>query len=399
MSVQSTTQRRVMIVGGGVVGLSIAWELARRPIAAELQITLVDRHAIDAAMGHVVDGQRPTTWAAAGILPPANFDRATDPIDQLRGYAHSIWPLWCNQLFERTGIDAEYSHSGGLYLSETRGEAALMSGMVAYWNDLDIDCQSWTPSRTIESYPFLKRYFESNADASAWWTPAESLIRPPRLLAALVAACRSSGVKVESQKMIGRLEVRDQGIGVTSRSQQGEQTETLDDVILCGGSSLGLIDPQLRLTQSIIPVRGQMLLLRNDHPDAFHGVVNAGNRYLVGRGDGHVLVGSCEEEVGFVHGTTDAMMQSLRQFAGRLNPDLLQAPEIARWSGLRPMTFDGFPMLGPIPGKPRVMVAGGHYRSGISLAPATAVAIADQFERKPSFMDLTAFAVGKQMAA
>ena len=122
------------------------------------------------------------------------------------------------------------------------------------------------------------------------------------------------------------------------------------------------------------------------------------DRYLVARDDGHTLVGSCEEEVGLQLGTTAEMLASLKEFALDLCPELSGADEVQAWSGLRPMTFDGFPIIGRVPESANVYVASGHYRSGLHLSPATAVAMADLMLGKKPAVSLDAFRVGKQQS-
>ena len=106
-----------------------------------------------------------------------------------------------------------------------------------------------------------------------------------------------------------------------------------DAVVLCGGAHTGLIDARLRLEKSLIPIRGQILLLKTERP-LLRSVINVGQRYLIGREDGHVLVGSSEEEVGFRGGTTDTVLTSLRQFADRVCPALRDARYRHRLVGL-----------------------------------------------------------------
>ncbi len=125
-------------------------------------------------------------------------------------------------------------------------------------------------------------------------------------------------------------------------------------------------------------------------------MINLGNRYLVPRENGDVLVGSCEEEVGLQHGTTPDKLHQLRQFAYRLCPPLKSAREVAAWSGLRPLTFDGFPMCGKLPGSDSIFLATGHFRSGIHLSPGTAVCMADVMTGQTPPIAMDDFRVGKQ---
>jgi len=373
-------QNAVNIVGGGVIGLAVAWELSRRGHS----VTLIERNS-----DHVNDpAAHPTSWTAGGILPPANFELATDPMERLRGFSHRLWPQWAEQLQQQSGIDPGFIRCGGYYLAETAGEAASMIGMTSYWDEIGIVCHAETPGNLSAKHPWLGPWVDQNPwmqehpDSAAWWVPDEHQVRPPRLLQSLVAACQKNGVRFRFNESVSQL----------------SDISTEDDgslVVVCGGTWAGLVDVDLQLQNALIPIRGQILLLRCESMTQ-PVVVNVGNRYVIVRGDGHVLVGSCEEEVGFDRSTTEDEIQKLRQFAGRLNPDLHDAPEIQRWAGLRPMTFDGFPMIGRIPQRPSVLIAAGHYRSGIHFAPATAVAIADSIENKPTFMDMTPFSVGRQ---
>ena len=111
------------------------------------------------------------------------------------------------------------------------------------------------------------------------------------------------------------------------------------------------------------------------------------------------LVGSCEEEVGLELGTTPEMIGTLHDFAFDLCPELRNATVVRSWSGLRPMTFDGFPMIGRVPETSNVYVASGHYRSGLHLSPATAIVLADLMSGKKPAVDLDAFRVGKQQSS
>ncbi|TWU15796.1 NAD(P)/FAD-dependent oxidoreductase [Allorhodopirellula heiligendammensis] len=387
------------VVGGGVIGLSVAWELAQRGYG----VTVIERRATPAESplpDGVTTTEACTSWTAAGILPPANFELATDPLDRFRGFSHQIWPDWAARLKTVSGIDVGLIACGGYYLAETAGEAAAMIGMTSYWDELNIECHALSRDQLSARLPDLTSWIESNPwlckhpDRAAWWIPDEYQVRPPRLLQALHLACRASGVQFIENTSVTSIEHAPSSATIYASDDQSSNIKvaTAKRVVLCGGAATGLIDPTIGLQNSFIPIRGQVLLLRSD---AFRApvVVNIGNRYLVSRGDGQVLVGSCEEEAGFAQHATAAMIEQLRQFASHVCPELAAAPEIYRWAGLRPMTFDGFPMLGRVPDRSNLYVAAGHYRSGIHFSPATAIAMADIVDQRPSFIDLSPFAV------
>lgn len=372
-------QPSTLIVGGGVIGLSLAWELNRRGCS----VALFERDRIG----------RATSWAAAGILPPANFDTATDPLDRLRGFSHRLFPAWCDQLHDRTGIDPGLRQCGGWYLSDTPGEQAAMIGMADYWRQLEIECESVGSDQLTEREPALAAWAEKNRQAAAWWVPEEYQLRSPDFLRALAEACRIGGVQLLEQTPVDDVQTTNRQASVRS----GHRWHSADAVVICGGPWSGFAADSLRLEMSLVPVRGQILMLKTDTP-LLKGIVNLGQRYLVCRDDGRTVVGSCEEEVGFQEGTTDAMLQSLHQFAIRVCPQLAEATREKAWYGFRPMTFDGFPMLGRVPGTENVYVAAGHYRSGVHLSCASAVVMADLITGQPPSLDLAPFRVGKQQS-
>ncbi len=370
-----TINTRGVVIGGGVIGLSLAWDLARRGHS----ITVVERGTLG----------RATSWAAAGILPPANFSTATDPLDALRGLSHEMFPRWHEELLAKTGIDSGLRRCGGWYLASTPGERAAMIGMRDYWTDLDIQCDPTVADEVARREPSLAGWAQANnRDQSAWWVPDEYQIRSPRYLQALTQACRLAGVTLIENAPVHDLQSQEAHVKVQSSTQSIEA----DFAVVTSGVWSGRVAESLNLKQALIPVRGQILLLQTS-AQPLESIVNVGNRYLVPRDDGLMLVGSNEEEVGFETGTTPHTLDSLHQFARDLCPHLRDASVVHAWSGLRPMTFDGFPMIGRVPDFANVFVAAGHYRSGIHLSCGTAVVVANLVEGRDNVVDLAAFQV------
>ncbi|KAA5544367.1 FAD-binding oxidoreductase [Roseiconus nitratireducens] len=386
----------VAIIGTGAIGLSLAYQLLCRG----RQVTIIDRDPLRRP-GTSMQGQRlmlrsATSWAASGILPPANFQTATDPLDKLRGFSHSLFPELAGRLHQETGIDCELERCGGWYLADTIGEIGAMAGMVSYWHDLAIECEEVSLEQLVRREPSLEGWVRGQQRAKAWWAPDEYQIRCPLYLDALLAACLKRGAELMDGRKVTGLEESGATVEICL-DHEADPALFAHQVAVCGGTWSGLVDPRMRLTTSLVPVRGQILLLKTPKR-MFHSVVNIGHRYLVPRRDGALLIGSCEEEAGFQHGTTPAILSDLREFARHLCPGLRDAHEVAAWSGLRPMTFDGFPMCGKLPDSDGIFVAAGHFRSGVHLSPGTAVCLAQLMSGEPPPISMDAFRVGKQQS-
>ncbi len=363
------------IIGGGVIGLSLAWELAGRGRS----VLLVERGRLG----------REASWAGAGILPPARWETARHPMEQLRAWSNRLYPEWSARLLETTGIENGFRPCGGLYLARTAGEAAGLSAFAAELAADQIATERWSAAETAERFPALAAAAEELR--YALWLPEEAQVRNPRHLAALAAACRAAGVEVREECEI---------VGFRSAGERVPEIETatgalpVDSLFLTAGAWTGGLLAQLGVQLELVPIRGQMLLFRTPEP-LITCVVNEGPRYLVPRDDGRMLAGSTEEDVGFDIRTTAEGLADLQHFAHDLLPALRSAPLEASWAGLRPGTHDGYPYLGRLPRFANVLLATGHFRSGLHLSPATAELIADLHEGKPAPLDLTPFSASR----
>lgn len=367
--------RNCIIVGGGVIGLSIAWELATRGIRS----TVVDQGKI----------ARGTSWAGAGILPPAVFETAHDPVDRLRGFSHALHPQWAERIRRATGVDTGYRACGGIYLARSAGEAASLWGLAQYWDEYGIRCESLDAQRLVEREPALRHVAASSELRAAWWLPGESQLRPPRHLRGLAAAAAQAGVTMRERVGARRL-IRDAARVIGIETDDG--TIDADAVVLAGGAWGAEINADARVARDVVPVRGQVVLYQAT-PGLLAAVINEGHRYLVPRDDGRIYVGSNEEEVGLDERTTPEVIAALRRWAESVVPALRGAEVVRTWAGLRPGSFDGFPYIGRSPEIENLYVATGHFRSGLHLSCGTAVVIADLITGRPPALPIDAFRV------
>jgi glycine oxidase len=364
----------VVIVGGGVIGLSLARELAR-----QARVAVVDR----GRMG------REASWAGAGILPPASIRGVTHPLDQLRALSFEGYADWSEELLAETQIDIGFRRSGGLYVARSPGEVAALRGQIEVWQEEHIEVQRLDLPGLCEAEPALTAAVDSGRIRAACRLPQECQVRNPRLLRALAESCRRRGAALlENTDVLDFIlqEQRVMGLMTTTGPLAARQ------LCITAGAWTYLVLQRLGITTGILPIRGQMVLLAGSPPLLRH-IINEGPRYLVPRDDGRILVGSTEEEAGYSSETTPQAIAELTRFAYELVPSLTHTVVERTWAGLRPGSFDGFPYLGRVPGFDNLFVAAGHFRSGLSLAPATAQVMAQLMRGETPSVNLTPFSV------
>ena len=360
----------VLIIGGGVIGLSLAWQLAGRGSSVQL-------------LERGEPGQE-ASWAGAGIIPSAG-NTSSHPYEQLRALAYELHPQWAAQLGELTGIDTGYRRCGGWYLSRTYGEHAAL----AAWANLAHDDGLPVERVPIEEMPrrepgLYLGHGNGWKIQDVYLDPQEAQIRNPRHLQALLAACRLAGVEI-----VSHAEVRDAVVegGRVCELQTERGAVQADQYCFTAGAWTGKLLTPLGIAVHVLPIRGQMVMFRCATPPLSR-IVNEGSRYLVPRDDGRVLAGSTEEEVGFDKRTTESGIAELSAFARQLVPALLEAPIERTWAGLRPGTFDGLPYMGRLPGLENAFVAAGHFRGGLSVSPAVAVVMSQVLLGEPPQIEL-----------
>jgi glycine oxidase len=366
-----------LIVGGGVIGLSLAYELARH----KLRVRVIDRGTPG----------KEASWAGAGILPLAGRYAGMHPWDELRALSHELHPQWAETLRAETGIDTGYRRCGGIYVARSAGEAASLYGLYGLLQQQHVAIERLSPQQLAAAEPALSHLVRSGKLKAAYLLPDEAQLRNPDHLQALLAACIQRGVEVTADVQAEGFDVEG-GKLLRVRTNIGDLAA--DRFCITSGAWTRMLLEQLGIDNGILPIRGQMVLFAATR-QLFTHVLNEGPRYLVPRDDGRILVGSTEEEVGFDKSTTDKALAELANLARQLVPELEHAPIERTWAGLRPGSFDGFPYLGVIPGLPNAFVAAGHFRSGLHLSPGTAVVIGRLIRGEDPQFDLTPFYAGR----
>jgi glycine oxidase len=333
----------VLILGGGVIGLTTAHFLASEGV----RVTVLDKG----------DLGRQASWAGAGIIPPGNPSQARTPFDLLRAHSSTMYPGLAAQLREQTGIDNGYRVCGGLELANAGVEAPADE-----WRGEGIAFRQLDRDALYRQEPAVAREL-----SRGFYLPDMAQVRNPRHLKALAASCAARDVRLIPNSAV--LRFHRQGNRITG-AETDSGLRTADRYLLATGAWTDALLEPFGWRPGIRPVRGQIALLNTGTP-LFRSILLQGKRYLVPRPDGRVLVGSTEEDVGFHAQTTAGAIAELLTFAARLVPALAEAPVERCWAGLRPGSPDEMPFLGPVPGCDNLFVAAGHFRAGLQLSPAT----------------------------
>ncbi len=344
----------IVIIGGGVVGLSLAYELRDR----QASVTLLARS----------DLAGESSWAGAGILAPGSLDGDADPENLLRAHTQKRIAQWSRALEEETGIDNGFRRCGSLVVALGEGETPVRAvSDEGRWRATGVPVDSGSP-RDLERWePNLKL----NA-AAAFRLPTETQLRNPRHCRALTIACGHHH-RLELDRPVTGFKV--QGSRVVAAQTAGGEVAGDRFVVAAGAWSRKLLQT-VGVDLEVKPIRGQIVLLKAPK-QRLRSIVWCGSRYLVPRDDGYILVGATLEDVGFVPHATAEGVRGLLDFALRLAPDLGDFEVERTWAGLRPGSKDGLPYLGAVPGFDNLFVATGHYWAGVELSAGTALVMAE----------------------
>lgn len=356
-----------VVVGGGIIGMLTARELAR----AGCRVRIIERGTLGGE----------SSWAGGGILSPVCPWRAPEALTRLAGWSQRHYPGLAAELLAETGIDPEWTRSGLLILDSDEQDKA---GDWATHHHVTVELLD-DPAAIGALEPACR------PAARALWLPEVAQVRNPRLLRALRASIERQGVAVHEHTAVTGILHEDgvaYGVGTAREVIRG------DAVIVAAGAWSAGVMQALDVRVDVKPVRGQMLLYRAA-PGLVRRILLSAGRYVIPRRDGRVLVGSTVEDAGFDKSTTEEARRELRQAAESLVPAFARCEVERQWSGLRPGSETDIPYIGAAPGIRGLYVNAGHFRNGLLLAPASAVLIADAILGRKGELDPGPFALNR----
>ena len=359
----------IIIIGGGVIGCSIAFRLAE--------------HGLSVA---VVEKGRPgeeASRAAAGMLAPYAdaFHAVPEPLRPLCFESLARYPDFVAQLQEETGVTIRYRTTGSFCVATDFAEAQMLAGLMERVTQAGGQAEELSPTALRRRLPTRTEAVELGL-----FLPGDHYVDPRDLMTALWAACVQRGVTFYLETPVQRLVCEGKRVTRVCTATEALQGET---VVNAAGSWAGLLSAAPESQVPVRPIRGQIVCLEQ-RPQPLPTLVHAGGCYLVPWPDGRILVGATMENVGFDQSVTAEGVRSLLDAALKLLPGLQHASVVESWAGLRPGTPDDLPILGV--GQVRNLVyATGHFRNGILLAPITADLIRELITSNQTAFSLTPF--------
>ena len=351
-----------IVIGGGVIGMTTSREIAARGAS----IAIIDRqnfgNGASKVAGGILSSMRP--W-------DENIDSHKLSEESKKNYSEFIFKLQ-----EESGINVEFIKSGLIIMNEEHSEKT----------------KKWAINNDIKlTQEIDNNYPEINIPSYSILLPEIYQIRPPLLLNALHKSLQKKSVDMFENSNISNIEIIDNKFRCITLDS-GEKIYA-DNLIITAGAWTDLLLKKIKTSANIKPIRGQMLCVKLKNLTINSIILDEGN-YLIPRLDGHVLVGSTMEDVGFMNKTTQIAKDELLNWMYSIIANKKKIDVLDHWSGLRPAVDIGKPVIGNIPDFENIFINTGHFRKGILQAPASAQLLADYLFKNTSFMDIDRFSLG-----
>lgn len=358
------TKYDFIIIGGGIIGMTTARELAVRGAS----VALIEKGELG----------KEASWAAGGILSSMRPWTENPASAELSEHGKIYYPRYINSLIDETGIDPEY----------------MKSGLIIMESNHIADVKRWASSKCIK----VKEKIEGlNPDIKlpdqSVLLPEIAQLRPPRLIKALRKSLAQLSVSLYENTEITNLVTRH---GRCEQVEFNNGKLFAESVIITAGAWSKIVLGDRANDVNIKPIHGQMMCVKLTK-SILKSIILDGGHYLIPRQDGHVLIGSTMEDIGFNKETTMSAQEELRGWAASVWPLLENVSLVKHWSGLRPSTDTGIPFIGLVPDFKNLYLNTGHFRKGILQAPSSALLLVDMLSGESSFMDIGEFTLNRQV--
>ncbi|QNE22127.1 glycine oxidase ThiO [Kribbella qitaiheensis] len=351
----------VVVIGGGLIGLAIAWRLA----ADGIQVTVCDP----------TPGSRTSAVAAGMLAPVTEVEYGEDELLALNLASVAAWPDFAAELESLTGQSAGLNRTGTLSVAYDVDDAAALRRLADYQRRLGLDVEELSGREARKREPLLAAGVSGGV-----WVPGDHSVDNRQAVSALLRATELTGVQLERQQVARVLTAGTTAVGV--ELEDGSTIRSSQIVAATGPWSAQLKGIPEELRPPVRPVKGEVLRLRvpEAYRPALHHTVRATTRgfsvYLVPRPGGELVVGATTSELGYDTRVLAGGVFSLLRDARMVLPITDELELVETVAGLRPATPDNAPILGPS-GLDGLLWATGHYRNGVLLTPVTASLIAE----------------------
>lgn len=363
----------ILIIGGGIIGLSLARELKRRGVR---NVKILERNSMCGIEA---------SSAAAGMLAPQAEADFADDFFRFCSASRDLYPNFAQELFEETGVDIELDQTGTLYLAFDEHDAEELEKRFEWQAKANLKVEKLTAQEVLEIEPNISR-----AVHEALFFPNDWQVENRKIISALQKSAELNKIEIYTDSEVKNLLFQQDSPNGSPKiigAETDERKFFADTIVLATGAWTSLINSRIKLVErdvnfvllpTVRPIRGQMLCF-NPAERLFSKVIYTPRGYLVPRGDYRILIGATVEDVGFDKNLTQSGTDYLRQTAFEISPNLANYEIFDQWAGLRPRAADGLPILGAPPYKfQNLYLATGHFRNGILLAPLTAKILADK---------------------
>ncbi|MEK5340362.1 glycine oxidase ThiO [Weizmannia sp. FSL W8-1119] len=363
----------VVVIGGGINGSSIAYQLSKRG----RKVAIIEKKQLACE----------ASSAAAGMLAAQAEIEQDGPLFQFALKSQAMFPELANELYEMTGIDIEFDQKGIIKIAETDAIAEEVKKQVTFQ-------QNWDPAiKWLDSHECLEMEPSLSSNiVGGMYLPNDGHVMPATLSKAFAKAAIHFGTEIlENTEVLSFIYERERVIGVKTTSGDIH----CHQVVLATGAWSAQLMKDTGIDMPVYPVKGECFSVKSDTPILKRTIFSDKRCYFVPKRNGEIFIGATQVENTFDKKVTLGGIASLVERAIQLVPQIKDAKWERAWAGVRPQTGDGLPYIGEHPFKKGLFIAAGHYRNGILLSPVTGQLIADLLEGHPDDTLLSAFRIDR----